>query len=266
MFRFFVVLLLMVTGSHAYAGQPQPRPLEQCRSQAVFGFPTYVKQDATAICREGYLTVHNNSAKIPLYSTYVLSPARANGCSSRDSTFEVDRSLPPSVRAGNKDYAKSGYDIGHQVSAEDLKFSVEAQEGAALLSNAAPQLPEFNRGIWKKLEDTARGWAISRNHDMQIYVAPVVDVKNGPKIGKGRVSVPSAFVKIIIDTGTNEVQVFMMKNEASKAELSSFIVSLAEAQRATGIVFPMPLRPKFNSWPVELKSNRSTKAAACALS
>lgn len=264
MFRFFAASLLLIFGT-ANAAQPDPRPLDECHSQAVFGFPTFVKQDVITICREGYLTVHNNAAKIPLYSAYVLSPSRATGCSSRDSSFEVDRSLPPLVRAGNKDYARSGFDIGHQVSAEDLKFSVEAQEGAALLSNAAPQLPEFNRGIWKKLEDTVRGWAISRNHDLQIYVAPVVDLKSDARIGKGRVLVPHAFVKIIVDTVTSEVQVFLMKHEESKADLSTFIVSLTEAQKATGIAFPMPPKPVFGPWKIELKSNQKAKAAVCVV-
>ncbi len=261
----FLAALLLILSTSTFAAQPAPLPLEQCSSQAVYGFPTYAKQDVTPICREGYLTVHNNKAKIPLYSAYVLTPEHATGCSSRDSSFEVDRSLPPSVRAGNKDYAKSGYDIGHQVSAEDLKFSPAAQAGAALLSNAAPQLPEFNRGVWKKLEDTTRGWALSRNHPLQVYVAPIVNTKQDVTIGKGRVSVPHGFVKILIDTVTQETQVFVFKHEGSKEPLDTFITSLAEAQRQTGVQFPMPPRPVFGAWKIELKSNQRAKAAVCSL-
>lgn len=261
--KFLAALLFLPC--FAFAAQPAPLPIEQCRSQAVYGFPTVGNHDVTVICREGYVTGHNNKAKIPLYSAYVLTPARAVGCSGRDDSFEVDRSLSPSIRAGNKDYAKSGYDIGHMVSAEDLKYSPAAQASAALLSNAAPQLPEFNRGVWKKLEGTTRGWAISRNHSLQIYVAPIVNVSQDSTIGKGRVSVPSGFVRIIIDTVTNEVQIFRVKHQGSKAELSSFITSLAEAQRQTGVQFPMPLNPVFGSWPIELKSNLKAKTAACSL-
>jgi endonuclease G len=262
--RFFAALLLILC-ANAFAVQPAPLALDQCKGQAVYGFPTYSKQDVTLICREGYLTAHNNKAKIPLYSAYLMTPEHATGCSSRDSSFEVDRSLPPSVRSGNKDYAKSGYDIGHMVSAEDLKYTPVAQAVAALLSNAAPQLPEFNRGVWKKLEDTSRGWALSRNHSLQVYVAPIVNTKQDVTIGKGRVFVPRGFVKILIDTTTQEVQVFRFKHEGSKEPLDTFITSLAEAQRETGVQFPMPPKPVFGPWKIELKSNQRAKAAVCSL-
>jgi endonuclease G len=250
----------------AHAAQPAPLPVEACAVHAPYGLPTTKKQDVTPICREGYFTIHDNKTKIPVVSVYVLTPENAaSACALRDSTFEVDRSLPVLGRAGNKDYAKSGYDIGHMVSAEDLKYSSAAQAVAALLSNAAPQLPEFNRGVWKKLEDTTRGWSISRESPLVVYVAPIASFKQDSKIGKGRVTVPNAFVKILVDTKTQEAQIFLFKHEGSKAPLSSFITSLAEVQRQSGVTFPMPPKPKFGAWPITLKSNQRAKALACGL-
>lgn len=261
-----LLLLLAFVSSAAFAEQPAPLPLEACAVHAPYGFPTTKKQDVTPICREGYFTIHDNKNKIPLVSVYVLTPENAaSACAMRDSTFEVDRSLPPSVRSGNKDYAKSGYDIGHIVNAEDLKYSPAAQAVAALLSNAAPQLPEFNRGVWKKLEDTSRGWAISRESPLVVYVASIASFKQDSTIGKGRVTVPHGFVKILVDTKTQEAQVFLFKHEGSKAPLSSFITSLAEVQKQSGVVFPMPPKPKFGAWPITMKSNQKAKAAACSL-
>jgi endonuclease G len=263
--RLLTVLSLLLSTS-VFAAQPAPLSVEACMVHLPFGTPTVRKQDVQPICREGYFTIHDNKAKIPVVSAYVLTPENASSaCSARDSSFEVDRSLPPLGRSGNKDYAKSGYDIGHMVSAEDLKYSPVAQAVAALLSNAAPQEPGFNRGVWKKLEGTTRGWAISRENPILVYVGPVYSRTQGSTIGKGRVVVPHAFFKILVDTKTGETQVFLMQHESSTERLETFITSLAEVQRQTGVQFPMPAKPVFGAWPIMMKSNQRAKAEACAL-
>ncbi len=260
-----IVALLLSFSSNA-ADQVAPLPLQSCIKHAPYGFAETRKLSVTPICRTGYYTVHDNIGKIALYTSYVLRPEHATGCMDRDNSFEIDRSLPPLVRAGNKDYAKSGYDIGHMANAADLKYSQEAQASAALLSNAAPQLPEFNRGIWKKLEDTTRGWAITRQHPLLIQLGTIYSAKADKTIGKGRVGVPHAFYKVITDTVTSEVQVFLFKHEGSKADLSTFITSIEEVQRQAGMKLSMPTKPIFTKlWPIELKSARSAKSAACGI-
>ena len=263
--RHLLATLLLLVSTVASASPP-PLPLERCKIHAPYGFVTTKKQAVTPICREGYYTLHDNKAKIPLYTSYVLRPEHAVGCGERDNTFEVDRSLPPLGRSGNKDYAKSGFDIGHMANAADLKYSPAAQATAALLSNAAPQLPEFNRGIWKKLEDTTRGWSVSRQNPLLIQLGTLYTEKTDTTIGKGRVGVPHAFFKIITDTVTGEVQVFLFKHEGSKAELDTFITSLEEVQRQSGLKIPLPQKPTFTKlWPITLKSARSAKSATCGL-
>jgi DNA/RNA endonuclease G (NUC1) len=262
-------LLLALTLSFflgsVYAEQPAPLPLTECTAQAPFGFPRTKKLDVQAICRTGYLALHDNKAKIPAYVSYVLKPENAVGCAERDSSFSPDRSLPPGMRAETKDYAKSGYDIGHLANAADLRYSILAQSTAAILSNAAPQLAAFNRGIWLKLESATRGWAISRDSSLLIYVGPIYNVKQDPTIGKGMVTVPHAFFKIITDLKTHEVLVFIFKHEGSSNELKVFITSFAEVQKQTGIVFPLPKNPVFTEiWPIELKTVREARAEACS--
>lgn len=260
----FLALVLVVVP--AFAAQPKPLPTAECVQQAPYGFPSTKKITVQSICRTGYFTVNDLKAKIPVYVSYVLKPENAVGCVARDTSFEVDRSLPPGSRAGNRDYAKSGYDIGHMANAADLKWSEQAQSTAAILSNAAPQLPALNRGIWKKLEDTTRGWAVSRENTLLIYTGPIYNQVQDPTIGKGRVTVPHAFFKIIVDTVTSEAQVFIFAHEGSSQELDTFITSLAEVQRRTGIVFPMPDGVKFTGlWPVTLKTVREAKNEACSI-
>ena len=39
-----------------------------------------------------------------------------------------------------------------------MTHSAEAMEETFLMSNISPQLPVFNRGIWKSLEKQVRDW------------------------------------------------------------------------------------------------------------
>lgn len=253
--KHILVVLSLLFSLGAVSAQQITLPIEECKVHAPFGFPSTKKTSVSKICRVGYFTIHDNKAKIPVVTSYVLKVQHSMGCEERDNSFSIDRSLPYSSRSGNKDYAKSGYDIGHMANAADLKYSQEAQASAAILSNAAPQLPEFNRGIWKKLEDTTRGWVMSRQSDILIYVGPVYNPKTDRTIGKGFVGVPHAYFKILTDLRTNESQVFLMEHKGSRAEFQTFVTSLAEVQKRTGIVFPMPPAVKFTSvWPIEIKS------------
>jgi endonuclease G len=258
-----ILALLLLALSFGASAAPTALPLEQCAVQATYGFPAIKKQGVTAICRKGYLTYFDTRAGVPLFVSYVLTPEHAAGCLGREH-FETDPT------AGNvptpKDYAKSGYDIGHNANAADLAWDPQVSEEAALMTNMSPQMPGFNRGIWKKLEDGTRGWALSRQHPLQVYVVNAVDRKQDKMIGKNLVSVPHALGKVLIDTVTGEVQIFYFKNEASKANLNTFITSLAEIQKQTGVQFPMPPKPVFTKlWSVELKSARKAKASVCAL-
>lgn len=258
-----IALLLVCFSLNASATQAKPRPIEECAVHVTYGFPT-VKKTLQPICRKGYISYFDTRASIPALVAYVLRPEHAVGCLARES-FEADESVG---RIPNtKDYAKSGYDIGHMANAADMAWDPVVSDQAGFMTNMTPQLPGFNRGVWKKLEDGTRGWAISRQTPLQVYVASVYDRKKDPMIGKNFVTVPHGFVKVLIDTKTGETQIFMFKHEASKANLNTFITSLAEIQKRTGVQFPMPKDPTFSTtlWPVELKSARAAKAGACAV-
>ena len=73
----------------------------------------------------------------------------------RTNNFKEDTS----VWAGSakpSDYTKSGYDRGHLCPAGDMTLSVEAMSETFFMSNMSPQVPGFNRGIWKSVEDQVR--------------------------------------------------------------------------------------------------------------
>lgn len=261
--KFFLILLVLIS-QVVFAEQLPPLPLDQCIQHAPYGFPSTKKKSVSHICRKGYFVSHDNIAKIPVFASYVLTPKNAVGCLPRVDAFAPDKSLPIESRASLKDYAKSTYDTGHMVNDSDNRYDKQAEQDSFILSNMTPQLKAFNRGIWKKLEDHTRGWAVSRDNDLLVYVGPVYNRYLNPTIGEGRVTVPHAFFKIIVDLKTFEVQPFLFKHEGSKEPLSTFITSVANIQEVTGIVFPLPGKPKYNKlWDVKMKSARSAKAGTC---
>jgi endonuclease G len=237
----------------------------QCQAEIPFGEPKISKQNVTNICHQAYVLQHDNNAKIPIWVSYVLTPEHTTGCVKRSNAFEADPLLPSDERSTPTDYAKSHYDIGHQANDGDMSWDPTVEKESFLLSNMAPQLPGFNRGIWKQLEDQTRAFAKNRGHALQIYVGPIYN-KQDNTIGNG-VVVPHAFYKIITDTVTHEVIVTEFKHEPSKADLSSFITSLAQVQKDSGVIFPLPKDAKFSTvmWDSPTKSVRASKGAVCLL-
>jgi endonuclease G len=146
-----------------------------------------------------------------------------------------------------------------------MSWDVTVEHESFILSNMAPQLPGFNRGIWKKLEDQIRGWAIDRQHTLLIYVGPVYNA-NENTIGPDRVVIAHAFFKIVVDTNTNEVMAFEFAHKPSNDTLDKFMVPLAKIQLDTGIAFPVPNNAIFSTtlWPAQDKNGVKAKQAVCS--
>jgi endonuclease G len=141
--------------------------------------------------------------------------------------------------ASDNDFRNSGYDRGHLLPAEDMDFSKEGMEETFFLTNVSPQLPDFNRGIWKKLENHVRKWAVENKH-IYIITGPILR-KRLPKestIGEG-VEVPREFYKVILDYTNPEKKgiAFIMDNERSDEGLERFACPIREVEERTGINF-----------------------------
>ena len=98
---------------------------------------------------------------------YLLTRSMLTGQSERGNNFRPDPEVP-SGSAQLADYSKSGYDRGHLCPAGDMTFNAQAMSETFYLSNMSPQVPAFNRGIWKSLESLVREWAAKED---SIYVA-----------------------------------------------------------------------------------------------
>ncbi len=233
-------------------------PLSECGEHLPFGIPQTKTQDVSEICRRGYALLHDNRAKIPQWVAYRLTAERTVGCSPRTSDWDPDPSIPPGKRAVEKDYAKSGYDIGHMMPNADARWDKQVEVDTNVLSNAAPQLPALNRGPWAVLEERVRIWAVMRR-DIIVYTGPIWNRQAPNVIGSG-VVIPVAFYKVVIDPKTRQVLSFIYPADA-KGSPEAFRTNLAEVQRQTGLILPVP--PKSTNsrkmWPHATPATTRTK-------
>lgn len=157
--------------------------------------------------------------------------------SERNNKFKPD----PLVETGTAvdiDYKNTGYDKGHLCPAADMSWNQEAMNETFYYSNISPQLPGFNRGIWKKLEEKVREWA---HKEKTIYIVTGGVLNDSLKtIGvKNSVAVPVLFYKIILDVEEPEKKgiAFIFANQFSDDPLSEYAVSIDSVEALTHINF-----------------------------
>jgi endonuclease G len=188
--------------------------------------------------REGYTLRYRDQYKDADWVAYPLLAYETTGDADRkNEQFKPD----PAVSTGTalpSDYTRSGYDRGHLAPAGDFKFSQRIMKETFFMSNITPQTPEFNRGIWKELEELVRSWAI---RDKGVYVITGAVLKPGlPTIGKANeVSVPEKFYKVILYCNKPTIRMigFLLNNEASNEPLTRFVVPVDRIEQLTGIDF-----------------------------
>lgn len=267
MFKKIIIAISLFASSYSFAwDQTPPQPLSACAAQAPYGMPI-AEQSGIPMCRHAYATLNDTNAKIPVWVSYALIPQHALGCVPRSNAFAPDASLPKGRRAELKDYAASGYDIGHTAPDGDMSFDQQAELESFILSNMTPQLPGLNRGIWKLLETSVRGWAVQRNHEMVVYAGPIYN-SSDKTIGENKVVVPHAFYKIVIDTQTNEVAGWLFPHEGNQGnDLTKLRASVKTIEKAAGIKFAYPKGAKElavgKEWPVDFGALTKEKKAKC---
>lgn len=122
-----------------------------------------------------YKLHYNQATKQADYVAYCLKPENLNGSEERASSFISDP-LIENFDVCSKDYYKSGFDKGHLCPAVDMAFNETAMKESFYYSNVSPQLPGFNRGIWKELETHLRN--IVSNFDSILIVTGPLFLKD----------------------------------------------------------------------------------------
>jgi endonuclease G len=188
------------------------------------------------ISHSGYSFVYSEEHEQAKWIAYELTKEETNSLFERTDKFLVDLMVSTGT-AENSDYANSGYDKGHLAPAADMGWSANSMKESFYLSNMSPQLPGFNRGVWKRLEEMMRSWAID-NSAIYIVTGPVL-TSGLPTIGDNRVSIPNYYYKVILDYTQPEIKAigFILPNASSSSALSSFAVSIDDVENVTGLDF-----------------------------
>lgn len=260
--KILLALLFVCSQSYAWDQRP-PLPLQQCQIHSPYGFAQTQKQ-LVPLCRVGYLSAYDPQAKIPGYVAYTLQPQNALGCFPRTNAFVADQAVQNGPRPD--DYAGTGFDKGHLSPDGDLSWDQMVEYESFLMTNMYPQLGGLNRGIWKLLETSVRGWAVQLNSSFTIYVGGIY----GPgdkTIGQG-VVVPRAFYKIVINNNTKAAAGWLFPHQGGQGnDLTKVRAPIAQIQQLANIQFKFPpnvqeLQPG-QEWPVDFGSLTRAKRAKC---
>jgi len=205
---------------------------------------------------------------------YELTKSRVYGEVSRTDNFRED----PLVKTGSatlNDYKGSGYDRGHLAPAGDMKFSKTAMSESFYMSNMSPQIPGFNRGIWKKLEGQVRIWAVENEH-IYIVTGGILSSKIG-SIGNS-VTIPKYYYKVILDYKEPGIKAIalILPNEKGTKQLDEYVVTIDRVENLTGIDFfpalPDDLENKLEAdsdpskWsfkPITISSSSKSQSVRC---
>ena len=201
----------------------------------------------------GYSLSYNEDHEQANWVIYELTDYEVSGGVKRKNQFRSDPKVK-TASASLSDYRGSGYDRGHLAPAGDMKSTYTAMSESFYMSNMSPQLPSFNRGIWKKLESTVRNWAV--DYQKVYIVTGAVLTASYPTIGINKVSIPEFYYKVILDYEQPEIKGigFILPNQKSNKSLQSYAVSIDEVERFTGIDF-------FHSLPDDVEKQIESDAA-----
>ena len=264
--KLLVLLALVSTQVFAW-DQRIPNPVDACKVHSPYGW-AQTTRTAQPICREAYLVAYDAPVKIPAYVAYTLLPQNALGCFPRTNAFVPDASLN-GTGARPDDYAGTGYDKGHAAPDGDLSWSQQVEYESFLMTNMYPQAGSLNRGIWKLLETSVRGWAVQTNQSYTIFVGAFYGA--GDKtIGNG-VLVPHGYYKIVVNNTTKQVAGWAFPHVAPYPNLGNDLTvyrkPIAQIQQEAGVKYVFPvgaieLAPG-QEWPVDYGALTIAKRAKC---
>lgn len=203
----------------------------------LFGYPS---NEGQILYRQGYVLSHNQKTKVANWASYLLKDSYIVDIIPRSEDFKADPDLPKGERAELIDYERSGYDRGHLVPADDMKRSRRTMSESFYLSNMTPQVPSFNRGIWRALEFKIQRWAKERKM-IHVITGPIFAESIRRTIGPNHVAVPTHFYKILVSGESPDKLdsiAFIIPNAGQAiSEIPGFITTIDEIERLTGFNF-----------------------------
>ena len=230
-------LFLVLAASAALAN-----PIDDnCPQHVIWGAPQIAKEGNNQyICHLGYGINYNFKTKVAYFVVDHIKASDLEKVAKRKDDFRMDPKVDDNKEATLQDYAGSGYDRGHIAPAANFSSSEEEMSESFFLTNMMPQVPNNNRGIWKKTEGMARDFATKYG---EVYVISGTIYEGEPVVMGNGVLVPSHIYKIIIDPKNKRAMAFLFPNTKLRVrDLPDFIVTIKEIEKRSGVNFS-PLIP-----------------------
>ena len=188
----------------------------------------------------GFTICYRESYEVAEWVSYVLTKEETVHATGRSNNFRED----PAITTGSatlSDYRKSGFDRGHLAPAADMEWSKESVSDSFFMSNMTPQKPDFNRGIWGKLEHQVREWA-KEHGEIVVITGPVLEKPSSeyPSIGSNKVAVPEYFYKVLLAKDRNnkyQAIGFILPNTGYEKSFMDFCVTVDEVERRCNLDF-----------------------------
>lgn len=206
------------------------------------GYPIPLKNQQIKVLRNiAYTSGYSEYRKSPLWVGYRYDKNDGRNALQRPGSFKMDPRTDSKVKPSA--YTGSGYDRGHLApnSGVALRFGQKAQIETFLMTNIAPQSPNLNRQVWKRIEDLEASLANSFD---------TVWIITGPIYGESRtflkdkVEIPEKFYKILVNVKGDYVRTlsFVVPQEVSGREpIEKFFASIDEIEELTGLDFLAPM-------------------------
>lgn len=249
-----------------------------------WGAPQSTRPDASerVLAHWDYVIGYDDDLRLPLWTGEKVI-GRKLGNTTRSDCFRADPRLAGNVASTPDDYDEPLFDQGHVTPSADVTISKISVWNSFVMSNMTPQYGSFNRGIWRKLEDHVRRWAVASG-TAYIITGSVLD-RNAdglrdadadaplmkPRKGTPRVAVPTGFFKVIaVEQSDHSLKTlaFVLPNTPLSVPskdtlpyLTSKIVRLETIERVTGLdLFPVnpSIAQSDELWPI-LKATPAKK-------
>lgn len=213
-------------------------------------FAKFMPTTSPIIEKEGFFLAYNGQTRNPHWVYHRLTRDILDKKTSReDCDFKEEALLPSHIRATKNDYTNSGYDRGHLCAAADC-LTQKGVDDSFFLTNISPQVPSFNRGYWKKLEQHARDLT-KQYRVVHVFTGPLYlgkKQRDGKRyvqyqlIGKNNVAVPTHFFMILfVELPSDKMlgKAYILPNKAidSKTDLKSFSATIEEVEKVSGVLF-----------------------------
>ncbi|TNE68488.1 MAG: DNA/RNA non-specific endonuclease [Bacteroidetes bacterium] len=190
-----------------------------------------------AVVRHTYYTLsYSETHEQAEWVAYELNVDRLNkNWVERSSSFRPDPAVHTESATPN-DYRGSGYDRGHLCPAADMAFNEVAMEETFFMSNMSPQIAGFNGGVWRELEECTRDWA-RKFEQLYVVTGPVLTKPAIDRIGFSKVTVPSAYYKVLLAPAQHRAIAFVLPHAVSDRPLMDYAGTIDQVEALTGIDF-----------------------------